>query len=76
MVLNLVILGLAIALEPLTLVAFVLILSAQRGTWKGLAFILGWMACLVVVIAAVVHRGRTPRPLRPPWLSKRCWARC
>jgi threonine/homoserine/homoserine lactone efflux protein len=54
MVLDLVIIGLAITLEPLTLVAFILILSAQQGIRKGLAFILGWMACLAAVIAAVV----------------------
>ena len=28
-------------------------LSAEKGRWKGLAFILGWLACLVAVIAAV-----------------------
>ena len=52
MVLDLVIIGLAITLEPLTLVAFILILGAENGVRKGLAFILGWLACLVVVIAA------------------------
>ncbi len=68
MILNLVILGLAIALEPVTLVAFALILSAQRGTRKGLAFILGWLACLVVVIGAVVlvTGGKPPRPHTTP----------
>jgi len=53
-VLDLVIVGLAITLEPLTLVAFTLLLAAKGGIWKGLAFILGWTACLVAVIAAVV----------------------
>jgi len=53
-VLDLVIIGLAITLEPLTLVAFILLLAAKGGIWKGLAFILGWLACLVAVIAAVV----------------------
>ncbi len=68
MVLDLVIIGLAIALEPVTIVAFILILSAQRGIRKGLAFILGWMACLVVVIAAVVLAtgGKPPRPQTAP----------
>ena len=54
MVLDLVIIGLAITLEPLTLVAFILILAARKGTWKGLAFILGFMASVVAVIAAVL----------------------
>ena len=54
MVLDLVIIGLVITLSPLTLVAFILLLAAKGGIWKGLAFILGWMACLVAVIAAVI----------------------
>ena len=68
MVLDLVIIGLAITLEPLTIVAFILILSAQRGVRKGLAFILGWMACLAAVIAAVVlvTGGNPPRPHTTP----------
>lgn len=68
MVLDLVIIGLGITLEPLTIVAFILILGAQRGTRKGLAFILGWMACLAAVIAAVVlvTGGRPPRPQTAP----------
>ena len=68
MVLNLVIIGLAITLEPLTLVAFILILGAQRGILKGLAFIVGWLACLVAVIAAVVlvTGGKPPEPQTVP----------
>ena len=68
MVLDLVIIGLAITLEPLTLVAFILILGAQRGLWRGLAFILGWTACLVAVIAAAVllTGGKPPRPHTAP----------
>jgi hypothetical protein len=46
-VLDLVIIGLAITLEPITLVAFILILASEKGTRKGLAFILGWLACRV-----------------------------
>ena len=68
MVLDLVIIGLAIALLPLTIVAFMLILGAQRGIWKGLAFIAGWMACLVAVIAVVVlvTGGKPPEPHTAP----------
>jgi threonine/homoserine/homoserine lactone efflux protein len=66
--LDLVIIGLAIALEPLTLVAFILILSAEKGVRKGLAFILGWMACLVAVIAAILlfTGGKPPEPHTAP----------
>jgi hypothetical protein len=68
MVLDLVIIGLAITLEPVTLVAFILILGAQQGVRKGLAFILGWMACLVAVIAVVVlvTGGKPPAPHTAP----------
>jgi threonine/homoserine/homoserine lactone efflux protein len=60
-VLDLLLIGLAIALEPFPLTAFILVLSAEKGTWKGLAFILGWLACLVAVIAAViVSTGNNP----------------
>ena len=67
-VLDLVIIGLAITLEPITLVAFILLLAAKGGIWKGLAFILGWMACLVAVIAAVVLAtgGNPPRQHTAP----------
>jgi Sap, sulfolipid-1-addressing protein len=67
-VLDLIIIGLAITLEPLTLVAFILILSAEEGVRKGLAFVLGWMACLVAVIAAVIllTGGKPPRPHTAP----------
>ena len=53
MVLDLLLIGLGIALEPFPLTAFILVLSAEKGLWKGLAFIIGWLATLVVVIAAV-----------------------
>jgi hypothetical protein len=51
---DLVLLGLGIALQPFRLSAFILILSSEGGTRKGLGFILGWLACLVLVIAVVV----------------------
>jgi len=66
--LNLIVIGLAIALMPLTLIAFILILSSAQGVRKGLAFILGWMACLVAVIAGVVLAtgGTPPAPNTAP----------
>jgi hypothetical protein len=54
MVLDLVLIGVAITLGPLHNVAFILLLSAPKGARKGLAYILAWLACLVVLIAAVV----------------------
>ena len=68
MVLDLLLTGLAIAVEPFPLTAFILILSAEKGTRKGLAFILGWLACLVAVIAAVIltTSGHPPKPQTAP----------
>lgn len=68
MVLDLLLIGLGITLEPFPLTAFVLILSAEKGTMKGLAFILGWLACLVAVIAAVILAtgNQPPRPNTAP----------
>ena len=68
MVFDLLLIGLAIALEPFPLTAFVLVLSAEKGIWKGLAFILGWLACLLVVIAAVIAAtgNNPPKPQTVP----------
>jgi threonine/homoserine/homoserine lactone efflux protein len=67
-VLDLLLIGLGIALEPFPLTAFILVLSAEKGIWKGLAFILGWLACLVVVIAAVflATGNNPPKPQTVP----------
>jgi hypothetical protein len=51
---DLVLLGLGIALQPFRVSAFILILSTKDGTKKGLGFVLGWLASLVLVIAVVV----------------------
>jgi len=60
-VLDLLLIGLGITLEPFPVMAFILVLSAERGTIKGLAYVLGWLACLVAVIAAVVlAAGNSP----------------
>lgn len=62
MVLDLVIIGLAIALGPLHNTAFIILLSSTKGVRKGLAFILGWLASLVALIAVVllITGGRPP----------------
>jgi threonine/homoserine/homoserine lactone efflux protein len=67
-VLDLLLIGLGITLEPFPLIAFLLILSSEKGTRKGLAFILGWLACLVVVIGAVIllTGGKPPAPASAP----------
>lgn len=71
MVLDLVVIGTAITLGPLHNSAFILLLSSRHGVRKALAFLLSWLANLVVVIACVVLlTGGEPRPAtahrRPP----------
>ena len=68
MVLDLLLIGLAITLEPFPLTAFILVLSAEKGTMKALAFILGWLACLVAVIAVVISvtGNQPPKPSTVP----------
>ncbi|GHI09151.1 hypothetical protein AQI88_12920 [Streptomyces cellostaticus] len=67
MVLDLLLIALAITLDPLPLMAFVLVVASKRGVWKGLVFILSWLACLVVVIALVLTLtgGQPPSPRAP-----------
>ncbi|HEY1733493.1 MAG TPA: GAP family protein, partial [Acidimicrobiales bacterium] len=54
MILDLVLTALAITLQPLPLLAFILVLSADGGLRKGLAFLAGWLLSLIVVIAVAV----------------------
>lgn len=67
-VLDLLLIALAITLEPLPPTAFVLVVASARGVWKGLVFILSWLACLVLVIAIVLvlTGGQPPPPKSPP----------
>jgi hypothetical protein len=51
---DLVLLALGITLQPFRLSAFILILSTEGGTKKGVGFILGWLVSLALVIAVVV----------------------
>lgn len=71
MVLDLMLIALAITLYPLPLMAFALVVSTARGVWKGLVFILAWLACLVAVIAVVlaVTDGQPPPPRSPPGVA-------
>ncbi|MGI5402326.1 GAP family protein [Streptomyces sp. CA-135486] len=65
MTLDLILIGLAITLEPFPVMAFILVLSAEKGVRKGLAFLLAWLACLVLVIACVLlFTGGTPPKAR------------
>ncbi len=66
--LDLFLIGLTVTLEPIPITAFILVLSAKGGTLKGLAYILGWLLSLVIVIAGtiVVTGGKPPAPSTAP----------
>jgi hypothetical protein len=49
--LDLIIIGLAIAFDPLPLIPFILLLTSRRGTAKGAAFIAGWFLCIAAITA-------------------------
>ncbi|MFF2130643.1 GAP family protein [Streptomyces olivochromogenes] len=68
MVLDLVLIGLAIAVNPFSVTAFVLVLSARGGIWNGLAFVLTWLASFVAIIALVLLMtgGKPPPPKSAP----------
>jgi hypothetical protein len=68
---DLLLIGLGITLEPFPVTAFVLLLTADKGTRKGLAFILGWLACLVLVVTAVVLTtgGKAPAASTAPSIA-------
>jgi threonine/homoserine/homoserine lactone efflux protein len=71
MVLNLVLIGLAVALDPLPLTAFLIVLPSQRGVRKGAAFVFGWLISLAVVVTvSVVATGNNPpKPETVPSLA-------
>lgn len=71
MILDLVVIGVAIALDPLPLTTFLIILPSKRGVTKGATFILGWLASLAVVIAVtVLATGNSPpKPSTAPSLG-------
>ena len=68
MVLNLVLIGLVITLEPIPLTAFILVVASKNGVKKGAGFIVGWLLSLVVVVAATVliTGNKPPAPSTAP----------
>jgi len=71
MVLNLVLIGLAITLDPLPLTAFIVVLPSKRGVRKGAAFVFGWLVSLAIVVTVtVVATGNNPpKPSTAPSLA-------
>ena len=71
MVLNLLLIGLAISLDPLPLSAFVVVLPSKGGVRKGAAFLFGWLVSLaiVVTITLLATGNNPPRPNTVPSLA-------
>jgi Sap, sulfolipid-1-addressing protein len=68
MTFDLILLGLAITLDPLPLGPYILLLGSRNGVRKCFGFIGGWVLCFVtiVVLTLVVTGGRPPRPNTAP----------
>ncbi len=71
MILDLLLIGLVITLEPIPLTAFILILLSKGGTRKGAAFIFGWLLSLAIVVAltVLVTGNKPPKPNTAPSLA-------
>jgi hypothetical protein len=69
--LDLVLIGLAVALDPLPLTAFLIVLPSKRGVRKGAAWTFGWLVSLgIVVTVTVVATGNNPpKPNTAPSLA-------
>ena len=71
MVLNLLLIGLAVTLDPLPLSAFLVVLPSKRGVRKGAAFVFGWLVSLAIVVTATVLAtgNNPPQPNTAPSLA-------
>lgn len=71
MILDLVLIGAAIALDPLPLTAFLVVLPSKRGVRKGAAFVSGWLVSLVIVVTLTVLAtgNNPPEPNTAPSLA-------
>jgi hypothetical protein len=70
-ILNLILIGLAVTLDPLPLTAFLIVLPSERGALKGAAFVLGWLLSLaaVVTITVLATGNSPPKPATAPSLA-------
>ena len=71
MVLDLVLIGAAISLDPLPLTAFLVVLPSKRGVVKGAAFVFGWLVSLAIVVTVTVLAtgNNPPQPNSAPSLA-------
>ena len=71
MILNLVVIGVAVALDPLPLTAFLVVLPSRRGVRKGAAYVFGWLVSLAIVVTMTVLAtgNNPPKPSTAPSLA-------
>jgi threonine/homoserine/homoserine lactone efflux protein len=71
LVLSLILIGVAVALDPLPLTAFFVVLPSERGVRKGAAFVFGWLVSLAIVVTVtVLATGNSPpKPNTAPSLA-------
>ena len=71
MVIDLILIGLVITLEPIPLTAFILVLASKGGVRKGAAFIFGWLVSLAAVVALTILAtgNQPPKPNTGPSLA-------
>jgi threonine/homoserine/homoserine lactone efflux protein len=70
-IIDLLLIGLVITLEPIPLTGFVLVLASKNGVRKGAAFIFGWIVSLAIVVAGtvLVTGNKPPAPNTAPSLA-------
>ena len=71
MIIDLLLIGLVITLEPIPLTAFILVLASKGGVRKGAGFIFGWLVSLAIVVAGTVldTGNKPPKPSTAPSLA-------
>lgn len=71
MTLDLVVIGVAIALDPLPLTAFIIVLSSDGGVRKGSAFVFGWLVSMAAVVAITIlaTQNNPPKPNTAPSIA-------
>ncbi len=71
MILDVILIGLAISLDPLPLTSFFVLLPSKRGVVKGAAFVVGWIISLAIVVAITVAAtgNEPPKPSTAPSLA-------
>jgi hypothetical protein len=70
-VLDLILYGAVIALEPLPIIGFILVLSSDLGTRNGAAFIAAWLVSLlaIVVVTFTLTGGKPVKPQTAPTVA-------